>query len=677
MSNSRRILLCSCNNSMHIDHTLIADSLDREIPEAATDLCRSGLARAEKALAGDAPVLIACTQEAAVFLETAEETGHDADLQFLNIREKAGWSRGQAPATAKMAALLAEALVEQPGYATIEMESEGHVLVLGEDEAALESARRLSERLDVTLVITTDFALAPPAIDAFPIYRGQVAGLVGHLGAFDVNFGNLAMMLPASREVMTFGPGTPQQQKFDLVLDLTRSASLITAPEKRDGYFRVDTNDSVAVADTLFDLADMVGEFSKPEYVRYDAGICAHNRSGIDGCTRCLDICPAGAIIRAGEKVSFDAHVCGGCGMCASVCPTGAAGYQVPTSSTLLTRGRTLLATYGKAGGEKPVLLLHDTRHGEEMITYIGRHFGGLPANVLPFAVNEVTQTGMEFLISAQAWGAAQIALLVPPARVDEAEGLREIAGWVDAVQAGLGYERYGVHLLDEADPEALGARLNDLADKAIAAAKPATFLPLGNKREVLRLGLQMLHEAAPQPVDQIALPDGAPFGSVNIETKGCTLCLSCVSACPVGALSDTPDYPRLSFLENACIQCGLCRQTCPEKVISLETRLRLTPDVMEKRVLHEEEPFACISCGKPYGVRSTIDHMVEKLSGHSMFGDEQALNRLKMCADCRVVDMVQNAPDPMAGVARPLPRSTDEYISGKLTDDEDDPTVH
>ncbi|MBT6386794.1 MAG: 4Fe-4S ferredoxin, partial [Alphaproteobacteria bacterium] len=84
MSNSRRILLCSCNNSMHIDHTLIADSLDREIPEAATDLCRSGLARAEKALAGDAPVLIACTQEAAVFLETAEETGHDADLQFLN-----------------------------------------------------------------------------------------------------------------------------------------------------------------------------------------------------------------------------------------------------------------------------------------------------------------------------------------------------------------------------------------------------------------------------------------------------------------------------------------------------------------------------------------------------------------------------------------------------------------
>ena len=72
-------------------------------------------------------------------------------------------------------------------------------------------------------------------------------------------------------------------------------------------------------------------------------------------------------------------------------------------------------------------------------------------------------------------------------------------------------------------------------------AAKPATFAAVGNKREVMRLALRELHGAAPAPVDVIALPEGAPFGTVNVNVEGCTLCLSCVSACPTGALSDDP----------------------------------------------------------------------------------------------------------------------------------------
>ncbi len=41
----------------------------------------------------------------------------------------------------------------------------------------------------------------------------------------------------------------------------------------------------------------------------------------------------------------------------------------------------------------------------------------------------------------------------------------------------------------------------------------------------------------------------------------------------------------------------------------------------MTHRVLHEEEPFDCISCGKPFGVRSTIERIVEKLEGkHWMY---------------------------------------------------------
>ena len=56
-------------------------------------------------------------------------------------------------------------------------------------------------------------------------------------------------------------------------------------------------------------------------------------------------------------------------------------------------------------------------------------------------------------------------------------------------------------------------------------------------------------------------------------------------------------------------------------------------------RVLKEEEPFHCIRCDKPFGVKSTIERVIAKLEGkHWMFkGQAQRLEVLKMCEDCRV----------------------------------------
>ena len=56
-------------------------------------------------------------------------------------------------------------------------------------------------------------------------------------------------------------------------------------------------------------------------------------------------------------------------------------------------------------------------------------------------------------------------------------------------------------------------------------------------------------------------------------------------------------------------------------------------------RVLKEEEPFHCIRCGKPFGVKSTIERVTAKLEGkHWMFkGSAKRLDVIKMCEDCRV----------------------------------------
>ena len=92
----------------------------------------------------------------------------------------------------------------------------------------------------------------------------------------------------------------------DLILDLTGGQPLFPAPEKRDGYLRPDPGDPAAVQRALFDIVDLVGEFDKPRYVNYRPEICAHSRSRKTGCTRCLDVCPTGAITSAGDTVDID-----------------------------------------------------------------------------------------------------------------------------------------------------------------------------------------------------------------------------------------------------------------------------------------------------------------------------------------------------------------------------------
>jgi ferredoxin len=86
-------------------------------------------------------------------------------------------------------------------------------------------------------------------------------------------------------------------------------------------------------------------------------------------------------------------------------------------------------------------------------------------------------------------------------------------------------------------------------------------------------------------------------------------------------------------------VQCGVCVKTCPENAITLEPRLLLTAQRKEARVINEAQPYQCVRCSKPFGTLKAIESMLGKLAGHAMFQGE-ALNRLKMCGDCRVIDL-------------------------------------
>jgi ferredoxin len=103
----------------------------------------------------------------------------------------------------------------------------------------------------------------------------------------------------------------------------------------------------------------------------------------------------------------------------------------------------------------------------------------------------------------------------------------------------------------------------------------------------------------------------------------------------------DGVDRPLLKFVERNCVQCGLCEATCPESAIELVPRLLLGAPAREARQLNETQPFHCIRCEKPFGTKQMIDAMLGRLGAHGMFSRPEALRRLQMCGDCRVIDMM------------------------------------
>ncbi|MBK1657247.1 4Fe-4S dicluster domain-containing protein [Paracraurococcus ruber] len=662
--------VCSCEDTMVLDGKALARGCAARGTELrmAEQLCRAQLDRFLVALGEGRPVTVACTQEAPLFGQEAEAAGATAPLAFVNVRETGGWAKDGAAAGPKMAGLLAAAAVPLPPTPVVPLRSEGVALVLGRDATALAAAERLADRLDLTVLLTGTEPVQPARAAAFPVLRGRARTATGYLGHFEVVVDGYAAPSPASRAAYHWGAARDgATSRCDLLLDLTGGPPLFPADAVRPGYLRADPADAAAVERLVAEACGLVGEFDKPRFVTFDAGLCAHSRNRRVGCTRCLDLCPTGAITPGKDSVVISAEICAGCGACAAVCPTGAATYALPPPATTLARLRALLLGHAEAGGRDAVLLLHDAGHGEPLIDALARHGDGLPARVLPLRVNEVSQLDLATLAAAFAWGAAGLRVLLPGRRAHGTEGLRRNLDYVGAALDGLGLAAAlpRAATVETDDPFTLAEALAPaLALRAPGA--PAQFLPLGTPREVLRLALRGLHAAAGAAAPAVVpMPEKAPSGLARVAAEGCTLCLACTMVCPTSAFSANPETPQLRFLEDACVQCGLCAATCPEKVITLEPRLNFAETAAQPQVVKEEEPALCTRCSKAFGTRSSIDRVKAKLGagGHWMFADPQRLAVLDMCEDCRAIEATFGGLDPYAGPPRPVTKTTEDWL--------------
>ena len=509
--------------------------------------------------------------------------------------------------------------------ATVDYRSHGRTLVVGSARDVLPLADRLAGTLSVT-VLLLDEPDGRPRL--YPVHSAQTVAVAGWLGAFE------ARWRAAGQPV---GEG-----RFDLVLDLC-PARLIASHQRPHGYYAPGQDEAGRLA-AVDELLDMVGDFEKPRYFSYRERICAHGRNGIQACTACVDICSAGAIASDGNRVKVNPYLCAGCGACGTVCPTGAMSHAYPPAPFTGKRIQAALRAFREAGGVQPVLLLHDA-HGFDAIARLG---DSVPGRILPFALHHVASAGIDTWLAALAYGAAGVAVLTAG---DEApqyvQALGEQMAIAQAVVDGLGYAGPHFQLLQlaavprEAPLEAAQELLLALrhAPRGEAPGAPATFHLAADKRNTLDYALDHLHRHAPRQPSYIGLPAKAPFGALVVDRQACSLCMSCVGACPAAALQDGQGAPQLRFIEKNCVQCGLCANTCPEHAISLAPRISFDPARMDAVVLNESQPFHCIRCSKPFGTLQMVENMLGRLGSHPAFAAN--LDRLRMCGDCRVVDMM------------------------------------
>jgi ferredoxin len=527
---------------------------------------------------------------------------------------------------AQAAAMSAAAAIPAAEPEWITFVSRGVVLVAGANARAMAALARLPPPLRVVAFVpdAPTGAVAPRNVR---LVGAPILSLTGYLGCFT------ATTVPVKGEPVDAGRfGYNEDRRFDLVLDLN-DPPLLRHEVRPYGYFAPRTEAELDAA--LTQIRAQPTTWRKPRYFDYRTDLCAHAASGVAGCTRCLDVCPTGAIASAGNKLEFDPHLCQGCGTCTAVCPEGAVRYAHPPADTALERLHAALAAWTATGAAAPRLIASVTLSSTK--ANAAPHVNS-PRD-LPYAVPALASFGIEAWFAALALGAAQVVLIADATAAQASiHALRRELQIAQSILSALSETPDRIVLTTEAD--------------AIPAVPLERVCPVAGplagptKRTVLYAALDHLNGWKSRSTQTVPLAPQAPFGTVTVSKDRCTLCFACVNLCPTQALTIAAgSRSELRFAEARCVQCGLCRNGCPEQAIALRPQVQLDRAARERpTTLCVDEPFPCVRCGTGFISRRMLARSLELMKDHPQL-IEHGSERLKLCPACRAQATLLDLP--------------------------------
>ena len=376
------------------------------------------------------------------------------------------------------------------------------------------------------------------------------------------------------------------------------------------GYF-VTEGDETGLRDAAQAAATLRGSFVKPRYFTYDMTICAHERNGQTGCTRCLDACDAGAIRSMGTTVEVEPYLCQGCNACMLACPTGALSPALPTRPAL----------YGQM---------------QQAVTDGGAMTVGHPdASAVDIDVPVPAAFGEELWLAALAEGAGSVTLRLPDATPERERVLiAERIAVADSIAHAYGMSPGTVRARAESD---VG---QEAATSAVSGASQhrsaATSDPLPDaqrKRDFVNRALQSLedrHGPATAP-----LPQGSPLGTIDVDPASCVMCGVCAQACPTNAIryDEGATEAKLMVAECNCVQCGLCARICPEKAITLAPRIAPAAQRMAWQPVNTAPMANCMDCGVPLMPEPLLQSIIRRAGDTA---PPQFREQFMRCTKCR-----------------------------------------
>lgn len=545
----------------------------------------------------------------------------------------------ERPAHGKASRLLRAAvetagLQDEPTYNPLRV---GGRVVISGDPARVQ---RLADRLrDAAAPI----CLIPPDASNLPVssspewHKGRILEVQGRLGEF--------------RVIIEDDEIPPRQRDLAAAQVVIISQEEITGTKRRTGVHLLVEPSEPDLTRCAEAIRGLVGDFLKPEHVTYNADICAGGSADVEACGTCINVCPYDAIERDAKnhlRIRVDHMACEGCGACASACPTMALRFTEPAPKELYTRLSALLRPLSpQVKGERSTVLFHCGEMGMRVLKEAGQRPLPYPETVLPVEVPCLRYVSEANMLAAFQFGAAGVGLLGCYTCVHgERELLYRNLDFCHMTLDAFGLGRERLRLLTAAEGgeaeavSGLSSFAHGLEDSPIRwKGRPTSHW---NSRAVIAAAIEEFIEQLDREPGQRAVDASQPYAFADVQASGCTMCRSCVNACPVNAFRLDESTSSLKFKPIACVACGLCEKVCPEDVIELRREIFLERDAFDYQTVAQDDMVACSKCGKPYINRKALDTIEAKVLSLESLQDTFTGRRksiLRMCPDCRAVE--------------------------------------